>query len=183
MSKPSFLTESLGRRFLSIAVVSVLTLITAVSGVTASQEGPTGDRQRAFRRLVQTYVQTGKAEYDKRYFEEARKTFLMAKPYREYLTGAEREQLDALIKKTQTAIAERKHALETFQAVNSLIKQEACFVHSDIQNIFRGQQHSKEFDNGINDLCLRACLGNPTKQIHGHGKISRTVQIPFIFSC
>ncbi len=124
MSKPSFLTESLGRRFLSIAVVSILTLITAVSGVTASQEGRAGDRQRAFRRLVQSYVQTGKAEYDKRYFEEAQKTFLMAKPYREYLTGAEREQLDALLNKTQTAIAERKHALETFQAVNSLIKQD-----------------------------------------------------------
>ena len=124
MSKPSFLTESLGRRFLSIAVVSILTLITAVSGVTASQEGRAGDRQRAFRRLVQSYVQTGKAEYDKRYFEEAQKTFLMAKPYREYLTGAEREQLDTLIEKTQTAIAERKHALETFQAVNSLIKQD-----------------------------------------------------------
>ena len=83
MSKPSFLTESLGRRSLSIAVVSVLTLIIAVSGVTASQENGAGDRRAAFRRLVQSYIQTGKAEYDKRYFAEAEKTFLMAKPYRE----------------------------------------------------------------------------------------------------
>jgi len=124
LSKPSFLTESSGRRFLSITVVSILTLIIAVSGVTAAQENRAGDRQTAFRRLVQSYVQTGKAEYDKRYFAEAQKTFLMAKPYREYLTAAGREQLDALLKKTQTAIAERKRALETFQALNSLIKQD-----------------------------------------------------------
>ena len=77
MSKPSFLTESLGRRFLSITVVSVLTLMIAISGVMASQEGQAGDRQRAFRRLVQSYFQTGNAEYDKRYFAEAEKTLLM----------------------------------------------------------------------------------------------------------
>jgi len=70
--------------------VSVLTLIIAVSGVTAAQEDRAGDRQAAFRRLVESYVQTGKAEYDRRYFAEAQKTFLMAKPYRKYLTGADR---------------------------------------------------------------------------------------------
>jgi len=124
LSKPSFLTESLGRGFLSVTVVSVLTLITAVSGVMASHEDAAGDRQRAFRRVGQSYVQTGKAEYDKRYFAEAEKTLLMAKPYRRYLSSAERERLDALLKKTQTAIAQRKLALETFQTLDSLIKQD-----------------------------------------------------------
>jgi thioester reductase-like protein len=124
LSKPSFLTDSLGRRFLSIAVVSVLTLITAVSSVTASQENGASDRREAFRRLVQSYVQTGSAEYDKRYFAEAEKTFLMAKPYREYLSAAERDQLDALLMKAQTATAERKRALEIFPLVNGLIKQD-----------------------------------------------------------
>ena len=121
MSKPSFLTESLGRRFLSIAVVSFLTLIIAVSGLAASQENGAGDRHAAFRRLVQSYVQIGKAEYDKGHFAQAEKTFLMTKPYREYLTPAAREQLDTLLNKTQTAVAERKRALEAFPAVNNLI--------------------------------------------------------------
>jgi Flp pilus assembly secretin CpaC len=48
----------------------------------------------------------------------------MTKPYREYLTGAEREQLDVLLQKTQTAIVESKRALATFATVNSLIKQD-----------------------------------------------------------
>jgi len=124
LSKPSFLTESFGRRSLSIAVVPILALIIAVSGVAASQENGAGDRKAAFRRLVQSYVRTGKLEYEKRYFGEAEKTFLMAKPYREYLKPAEREQLDALLKKTQTAIAESNRALETFATVNNLIKQD-----------------------------------------------------------
>ncbi|UCE47259.1 MAG: hypothetical protein JSW47_16850, partial [Phycisphaerales bacterium] len=124
MSKPSFLTESFGRRSLSIAVVCVLALIVAVSGVAVSQENGSGDRRAAFRRLVQSYVRTGKLEYEKRYFGEAEKTFLMAKPYREYLTDAERKELDALLKKAQTAVAQSRRALDTFAAVNNLIKQD-----------------------------------------------------------
>ncbi|MHC4368503.1 MAG: hypothetical protein ACYSW8_12915, partial [Planctomycetota bacterium] len=124
MSKPSFLTESLGRRSLSIAVVSVLTLIFTVSALAVSQENGAGDRREAFRRLVQSYVKTGKVEYEKRYFGEAEKTFLMARPYQEYLIPAEREQLNTLLKDAQTAAAERKRALETFPMVNSLIKQD-----------------------------------------------------------
>ncbi|MEA3226384.1 MAG: hypothetical protein U9Q07_10580, partial [Planctomycetota bacterium] len=124
MSKPSFLTESLGRRSLSIAVVSVLTLMIAVSAVATSQENGAGDRREAFRRLVQSYVQAGKVEYEKRYFGEAEKTFLMAKPYQEYLTPADREQLSALLKNAQTAVAERKRALGMFPMVKSLIEQD-----------------------------------------------------------
>ena len=122
MSKPSFLTESFGRRSLSIAFVCILALIVAVSGVAASQQNSTGDRRAAFRRLVQSYVRTGKLEYEKRYFGEAEKTFLMAKPYREYLTDAERKELDALLENAQTAVAQSKRALVTFAEVNSLIK-------------------------------------------------------------
>ena len=48
MSKPSFLTDSFGRRSLSIAVVCTLALIVAASGVAASQDNGAGDRAAAF---------------------------------------------------------------------------------------------------------------------------------------
>jgi tetratricopeptide (TPR) repeat protein len=91
---------------------------------TPSQESGATDRQAAFRRLVQNYVQTGKEEYDRGYFEHALKTFHMAEGYQEYLTAAAREQLTALTEKAQTAVAERKRTLETFQTVNDLVKQD-----------------------------------------------------------
>ena len=124
MSKPSFFSESCGRRTLSIVTVSILLLITMVSEGAPSQKGGATDRQEVFRRLVQSYVQAGKTEYDKGYFEQSVKTFLMAQGYQEYLTADGREQLSALLEKAQTAVNQRKRALETFQTVNTLIKQD-----------------------------------------------------------
>ena len=123
MSKPSFLTDTLGRKSLSIVVSSILFLITLASQAAPSSESGGTDRQEVFRRLVQSYVQAGKEEYDKGYFEQAVKTFQMAEGYQEYLTPAGREQLGTLTKKAQTAVVEKKRALETFATVNKLIKQ------------------------------------------------------------
>jgi Flp pilus assembly secretin CpaC/tetratricopeptide (TPR) repeat protein len=105
-------------------MVSILFLITAVSEGAPSQKSGATDRQGVFRRLVQSYVQAGKAEYDKSYFEQAVKTFHMAQGYQEYLSADEREQLNSLLEQAQTAIAQRKRALETFQTVNKLVKQD-----------------------------------------------------------
>jgi len=124
LSKPSFFSESCGRRTLSIVTVSILLLITMVSEGAPSQKSGTTDRQDVFRRLVQSYVQTGKTEYDKGYFEQSVKTFHMAQGYQEYLTADGREQLSALLEKARTAVAQRKRALETFQTVQKLIKQD-----------------------------------------------------------
>jgi tetratricopeptide (TPR) repeat protein len=98
-------------------------LVITVAEAAPSQESGTADRQAAFRRLVQNYVQTGKEEYDRGYFEHALKTFRMAEGYSEFLTTAGREQLAALTEKAQTAIVGRKNTLETFQTVNDLIGQ------------------------------------------------------------
>ena len=95
-----------------------------VSEGAPSQKSGATDRQEVFRRLVQSYVQTGKAEYDKGYFEQAVKTFHMAQGYQEYLAADEREQLSSLLVKAQTAIAQRQRALETFLTVNKLIEQD-----------------------------------------------------------
>ncbi len=124
MSTASFLTNSFGRRSLSVVTASFLSLIAILSQAALSQDSGTTDRQAAFRRLVQNYVQTGKEEYGRGYFEQALKTFQMAEGYQEYLTEAGREQLSTLTKKAQTASTQRKRTLETFTTVNQLIKQD-----------------------------------------------------------
>ena len=124
MSKVSFLTNSFGGRSLSVVTASFLSLIAIISQAAPSQDSGTTDRQAAFRRLVQNYVQTGKEEYDRGYFEQALKTFRMAEGYQEYLTEAGREELGTLTSKAQTASTQRTATLGTFATANQLIKQD-----------------------------------------------------------
>ena len=122
LSKPSFLTQSFGRKSLSIVVVSILSLLT-LSEAVSSQENEATDRQAAFRQIVQSYVEAGKVGYDKGYYEQAVKTFVMAQGYQEYLTVAGREELRAHLEQSRAAAAKRKLALEKFQTADQLIKQ------------------------------------------------------------
>ena len=124
MNKPSFLTESFGRRSLSIVLAMILLPIITVSKVAPSQDNEGSERREAIRRIVQTYIQTGQEEYAKGFFEQASKTFQMAQGYEEYLTVAVREQLGGFLEKSQIAVLKRKRALETFRAVNDLIKRD-----------------------------------------------------------
>jgi Flp pilus assembly secretin CpaC/tetratricopeptide (TPR) repeat protein len=104
-------------------VVSIFLLITTVFDVAQSQEKGAANREEAFRQIVQSYVQAGKVGYNKGYYEQAVKTFVMAQGYQEYLTVAGREELRAHLEKSRAAVAKRKLALEKFQAVDKLIKQ------------------------------------------------------------
>ncbi|NQT03466.1 MAG: hypothetical protein HQ580_15675, partial [Planctomycetes bacterium] len=124
MSKPSFLTESFGRRSLFIVLAMIILPIITVSQVAPSQESKGTERQKTVRRIVQTYLQTGKGEYAKGFFEQAVKTFQMAQGYEEYLTVAVREELGEFLEKSQIAVLKRKRALETFRTVNELIKRD-----------------------------------------------------------
>ena len=89
----------------------------------SSQENEPTDRQAAFRQIVQSYVEAGKVGYNKGYYEQAVKTFVMAQGYQEYLTVAGREELRAHLEKSRAAAAKRKLALEKFQAADKLIEQ------------------------------------------------------------
>jgi len=113
--KFSFLTQSFGRKSLSIVVASIFLLIITFSKTLSSQENEATDRQAAFRKIVQSYIEAGKGEYNKGYYEQAAKTFVMAQGYQEYLTVAGIEELRAHLDKAQTATAKRKLALEKFQ--------------------------------------------------------------------
>ena len=124
MSKPSFLTESFGRRTLSVILASILLLVITVTEVAPSKENEGADKQEIIRRVVQNYINVGKEQYGKRFFEQAEKTFLMAQGYQEYLTAAGREQLNELLKQARIGVSKRKRTLEAFRTVNELIKRD-----------------------------------------------------------
>jgi len=123
LNKPSFLTESFGRRSLFVVLALILLPIITISQVAPSQENESADRE-ANRGLVQIFLQLGQKQYDKGFFEEAVKTFLEAQGYEEDLTVAVREQLNEHLEKSQIAVLKRKRALETFRAVNDLINRD-----------------------------------------------------------
>jgi type II secretory pathway component GspD/PulD (secretin) len=124
LSKPSFLTESFGRKSLSVFLLFIVLVISIISNTATSQANGVADRQQAFRRIIQSYIQTGQEEYQRGFYEQAEKTFLMAQGYQQYLTAAGREHLAALIMQAQTAAANRKHALDAIQSANNLILQD-----------------------------------------------------------
>jgi len=127
LSKPSFLTQSFGRKSLSIVVASIFLLIITFSTTVSSQANEATDRQAAYRPIAQSFVEAGKVQYNKGYYEQAVKTFVMAQGYHEYLTDAGREELRAHLDKAQAATAKRKLALEEFQKADQLISEAMSF--------------------------------------------------------
>ena len=126
-------------------MVSILLLITTAFDVAQSQENGATDREEAFRRIVQSYVQAGKVEYDKGYYEQALKTFVMAQGYQEYLTATGREELHAHLEKTKAAVAQRKLALEKFQAADQLIKQNRLIeAKANLESLRKNEYLTKE---------------------------------------
>ncbi len=60
LSKPSFLTQSFGRKSLSIVVVSILLLITTAFDTAQSQENEATNQQAVYRQIAQSFVEAGK---------------------------------------------------------------------------------------------------------------------------
>ncbi|MHC4205442.1 MAG: type II secretion system protein GspD [Planctomycetota bacterium] len=170
MSKPSFLTQSLDRKSLSIVVVSILLLITTAFNVAQSQENGATEREKAFRRMVQSYVQAGKEQLNKAYFEQAVKTFQDAQRHQEYLTVAGREELRALLEKAQSAAAKRKLALEKFQAADQLIRQNKLIeAKSSLESLRKNEYLMKDEQVQIaavlEQIELQAAKDKPSAQM------------------
>ncbi|MGB2864048.1 MAG: hypothetical protein WBC05_12030, partial [Sedimentisphaerales bacterium] len=145
MSKPSFLTQSFGRKSLSIVVVSILLLITTAFDAAQSQENGATDQEEAFRRIVQSYVKAGNGQYNNGYFEQAVETFQDAQRHQEYLTVAGREELRTLLEKAQTAVVKRKLALEKFQAADKLIKQNQLIeARANLESLRKNEYLTKD---------------------------------------
>ena len=126
-------------------MASIFLLIITLSETVSSQENEATDRQTAFRQIVQSYVEAGKAEYNKGYYEQAVKTFVMAQGYQEYLTAAGREELRAHHEKAQDAAAKRKLALEEFQTADQLITQNRLIeAKTHLENLSKNEFLNKD---------------------------------------
>ena len=102
---------------------SAFLLVVGLSQVAPSQENG-AERDKIVLQIVQNYVRIGTEQYVKGYFNEAENTFLMAEGYQQFLTAAERQQLEELLEKTRAAVSERKQIVETYQTVVKLLAQD-----------------------------------------------------------
>ena len=123
LNKPKSFIESYGRRILWIVLSSAFLLVVGLSQVAPSQENG-AERDKIVLQIVQNYVRIGTEQYVKGYFNEAENTFLMAEGYQQFLTAAERQQLEELLEKTRAAVSERKQIVETYQTVVKLLAQD-----------------------------------------------------------
>jgi len=153
LNKPRFLTESFGKRSLSVVLALILLSIITVSQVAPSQENEDANRQeqKAIRRIVQTYIETGQKEYNEGSFEESVKTFLIAQKYEEYLPVAMREQLNEFLKKSWIAVIQ-----ETFRGVIDLIQRDRLSeAKTYLEKIKDNKFLTKEERIGIDEIFRR----------------------------
>ncbi|UCG58500.1 MAG: hypothetical protein JSU70_03125, partial [Phycisphaerales bacterium] len=122
MDKPNFLIKPFGRGSLSTVLVSILLAATILPGVAFCQGEETGDDE-VMQRVVQYLLRVGTDQYDRGYYDQAEKTFLMAQGYEEYLTAAERSEVEMRLKRARAAVLGRARALQDMQTAQGLIAQ------------------------------------------------------------
>ncbi len=105
LEKLLYTVKSSGRN--SIFITLIITLFAAVllQSVAVCSNGQQ-DRQKLVEQLVARWMQIGSEQYERHYFKAAEQSFLMAKDYEEYLSSAQREQLNGLLEKAHAAAAE-----------------------------------------------------------------------------
>jgi tetratricopeptide (TPR) repeat protein len=116
------LFKPFGRGFLSIALFLILLLLAFIPQVVLSQTEQANDDQ-TMRNVVQYLMRVGTEQYEKGFYVQAEKTFLMTQGYQEYLTGLERTKLTTLLQKAQTAAREREVVLQQREKAYKLIGQ------------------------------------------------------------
>jgi Flp pilus assembly secretin CpaC/tetratricopeptide (TPR) repeat protein len=183
LSKPSFLTDSLGRRSLSIVLALILLPILTLSRVAPSADKEGNDRQEIIRRIVQTYIQTGQEEYAKGFYDQAVKTFQMAQDHEKDLTVEVREELSGLLEKSKIAVLKRKRALETFRAVNDFIKQDKLieakkYLGKIKDNEFLTKEELKQIDEVFRQIDIQVLAAKAKQERVTSQKLTAERQVP-----
>ena len=140
----------------------------------SSQENEATNRQAAYRRLIQSYIEAGKEQYNKGFFERAVMTFQDAQKYQEYLTDSGREELRAHLEKAQAAAEKRKLALEKFQTANELMKKgDLAEAKANLESI-----RNDEYLNKDEHTQIAVVLGQIDIQISNKAKSQITAETP-----
>lgn len=142
-------------RFLLATLISILVLAPFVNSAFAESNG--SGKEKIARQVAKNYIQIGTEQFRRGQYVSAEKTLLMAQDYQQYLTAAEREQLNELINKTHTAalglsrirddvrkatklftsgnLAEAKKLLEDIKDSEFLTRQDAALVAKSLRKI------------------------------------------------
>ncbi|MHC4739041.1 MAG: hypothetical protein ACYS9Y_09080 [Planctomycetota bacterium] len=107
----------------------VVTLILLMSGPVVLGEQTVGgganeiDKRRIIRGVVKNWVEIGAKQYERGFYEHARKSLFKALEYEVYLPAAEYTKINKLLESTSTTSFGREYLTEYIQAAKNLIKQ------------------------------------------------------------
>jgi len=85
-----------------------------------------------FGNIAQNWIQIGQEQYERVLYKAAEQSLVRAQDYQEYLTAAELEELNELLKKVRVARFERKRILEHIRTAGTLVEQ---------QQLIKGKAH------------------------------------------
>ena len=90
-----------------LAALTLMLILVPFVNLAFADDNDVG-RQKVVRQVAKNYLQIGTEQYRRGQYVAAEKTFLMAQDYYDYLTSAEREQLNDMLGKSHTAAIERQ---------------------------------------------------------------------------
>jgi len=119
-----------GESFKKMRVLSfVVILILLMSGTLVLAEEIAGgganeiDKRRIIREVVKNWVEIGAKQYERGFYEHAKKSLYKALEYEEYLTTAEHAKINKLLERRNTTLLGREHLTEYVQTAKELIEQ------------------------------------------------------------
>ncbi len=115
-----FLSKPFDKKFLSGILALIFLLTMALSEITSSQESQAG-KQNVLRQASQQWMQVGIKQYRLDLFKEAERSFRRARVFQNYLTAAERRQLNEFLANARIAISEGKQAIPSTQTADKSV--------------------------------------------------------------
>jgi len=126
LEKLKFSVCHLGQKPLLAFLTSVCVVAVIFSGLApcvAFGADKDTDKDRVVRQVAENWIQIGTEQYKRGFYSAAEKSFLRAKDYEQYLTSAEREQLEANLAEARNSAIERKAALDIVHNADGLAEQ------------------------------------------------------------
>jgi len=117
MRRFKFLTK----KCILLVSVSAL-LLTGLLQCTCAEAKET-DKQKVVRQVAEKWIQVAAGQYQRGFYAASEQSLLRARDYQQYLTEANRKELDKLIEKVHATVLERKRVLERVQTADELVEQ------------------------------------------------------------
>ena len=105
MERLIYAVKSNGRKTIFVTLIIALLAMLLIPAAAISANGRQ-DRQKIVEQIAAKWTHIGTEQYERGLYNAAVKSFLKAKDYQEYLSTAERDRLDALLERAQTAASE-----------------------------------------------------------------------------